>query len=501
MDAEQPGIDRPITIAIMAMGGQGGGVLADWIVGMAEQGGWVAQSTSVPGVAQRTGATIYYVELIRPEQRNSRPVLSLMPVPGDVDVVIAAELMEAGRAIQRGLVTPGKTTLIASSHRSYAVTEKAKPGDGRADSAAVLATAAKASQRFIHADMQAMAEQTGSVISSALFGALAGSGTLPFARADFEDTIRASGLGVDASLRAFGAGFDTVQTPNRPEAIAIALPAAISGGNARDQAELARALLRLNDFPAEARDMLLAGLRRLVDYQDVAYAHEYLDRVAALVRLDPSLAIEAARQIAVALAYDDVIRVADLKTRSARFARVRAEVLVGADQVLDTTEFMHPRVAEICATMPAGLGRAIENAPAITGLLKRLFERGRRVRTTHLTGFLPLYFIAGLKPWRRRLLRHERELAHIDAWLTLVATHAPTDPRLALELLKCRRLVKGYSDTHARGASKFDKVVGTAPLLAGRADAADWIRRLRDAALADADGTMLDGALRTVATL
>ncbi len=123
------------------------------------------------------------------------------------------------------------------------------------------------------------------------------------------------------------------------------------------------------------------------------------------------------------------------------------------------------------------------------------------MRTTGITGFVPLYLIAGLRRWRRSLLRHQREEAHINAWLALVEQYAPTNPRLALELLKCRRLVKGYSDTYARGQSKFDKVVGAAAQLANRDDAADWIRRLREAALADEDGKMLDGALATVATL
>ncbi|WP_340619790.1 hypothetical protein [Xenorhabdus siamensis] len=54
---------QPIKIAILAMGGEGGGVLADWIVNLSEEHGYFAQATSVPGVAQRTGATIYYVEL------------------------------------------------------------------------------------------------------------------------------------------------------------------------------------------------------------------------------------------------------------------------------------------------------------------------------------------------------------------------------------------------------------------------------------------------------
>ena len=103
--------------------------------------------------------------------------------------------------------------------------------------------------------------------------------------------------------------------------------------------------------------------------------------------------------------------------------------------------------------------------------------------------------IAGLRRRRRTLLRHGREMIHVNAWLALVEKHAATDPALALELLKCRRLVKGYSDTHARGQSKFDRVIAATDRLAGRADAADWIRRLRDAALADEEGTTLDGAL------
>src|SRR5512145_878791 len=93
---------RPISIAVLAIGGQGGGVLVDWIVALAEGQGWIAQATSVPGVAQRTGATIYYIEMIQAQTDNGAhpayPVLALMPTPGDVDIVIGAELMEGGRS-------------------------------------------------------------------------------------------------------------------------------------------------------------------------------------------------------------------------------------------------------------------------------------------------------------------------------------------------------------------------------------------------------------------
>src|SRR6202041_3546841 len=176
---------RAITVAILAMGGEGGGVLSDWIVDLAEHSGYYAQTTSVPGVAQRTGATIYYIEIF-PEGKP--PVLALMPVPGEVDVVIASELMEAGRAIQRGLVTPDRTTLIASTHRTFAVPEKSEPGDGAADSNAVTPAARAAARRFVAFDMAAMADQAGSVVSSVLFGALCATGVLPFPRAAFETT-------------------------------------------------------------------------------------------------------------------------------------------------------------------------------------------------------------------------------------------------------------------------------------------------------------------------
>ena len=68
-------------------------------------------------------------------------------------------------------------------------------------------------------------------------------------------------------------------------------------------------------------------------------------------------------------------------------------------------------------------------------------------------------------------------------------------------MIKCRRLIKGYGDTHARGDAKFDKVLAAVPLLEPRSDGADWLRRLREAALLDEEGKALDGALKTVATL
>ena len=495
---------RPLAIAVLAMGGQGGGVLIDWIVALCESQRWVAQSTSVPGVAQRTGATVYYIEAL-PLPANApeglRPVLSLMAVPGEVDVVIGAEFMEAGRAIQRGLVTPDRTTLIASTHRAYAVVEKQTPGDGIGDSGAVVAAAEAAAKRLIAFDMAQAAEQSGAAISAVMFGALAGAGALPFAREAYEATIRAAGVGVEPSLRGFAMGYERAKAPvavpaeTRPKT-APAVPAP-------GKSYAALHMRAKSAFPAETHDMLSAGLHRVVDFQDFAYGEEYLALLRDILKLDSAargyaLTTAAAKYLAVAMAYDDVYRVADLKTRATRFARVRGEIGVPEDQLVHTTEFMHPRMDEVAGSLPAPLGRFIESRPALFRALGRIVNRGRRVKTTTLRWFLPLYVMAGMKRFRRGTLRHANEVAHRDAWLARVREWAPRDYALAVELINTRRLVKGYSDTHARGLSKFDRVMAAALKLEGRSDAAEWVRRLRDAALKDEDGVALAGALKTV---
>lgn len=506
---------RIIKLAVMAVGGQGGGVLTDWITALAEANGWRAQSTSVPGVAQRTGATVYYVEMVPDEGRQ--PVFSLMPTPGDVDVVIAAELMEAGRAIQRGFVTADRTTLIASTHRALALIEKAAPGDGIRPNAPVLDIARRSAARLVAADMERLARSHGSMISASLFGALAGTGVLPFTPEQFQDTIRGGGRGVEASLRAFDAGrmaVDLNPQPAEPGAAADTAPVGTSGAGPQGPQALrdgyAGLTARIDGFPAPAQAMLAAGLQKVVDFQDLAYGADYLDRVAAVLDLDKRidggsrsflLTVDAAKYIANAMAYDDVIRVADLKTRASRFARVRREMDASPDQLLHTTEFMHPRMEEVCGTLPAGLGRWVEARPGLMRRLDRVVNRGRRVRTDGLFWFLVLYTVGGLRRWRRGMLRHAVEQAHLESWLATMRRVAEQDYALAVEVLRCRRLVKGYSDTHARGQSKFARVMAALPLVEGRPDAADWLRRLRELALKDETGTALDGGIETLRSL
>lgn len=459
---------RPISIAVVALGGQGGGVLAQWIVDLAEANGYLAQYTSIAGVAQRTGATIYFIEIF-PESlvqaTGKMPVLALMPAPGDVDIVIASELMEAGRAVTRRFVSPDLTTLIASSHRVYSVSEKEALGDGRADDKAVLDTLRQAAKKLVLFDMNRAAEDTASVISAVLFGALAGSGALPFARDAYEKVITATGKAVASNLAGFARGIEGAQST---------LP------------ETAHA----DGFPASVRDTLGRGVARLQDYQDASYAALYVERVEKLraVATDDRLLQETARYLALWMSFEDVIRVADLKTRAGRLEKIGAEARALPGQPYYSIEYFHPRYEEVCDTLPAALGVFLLKSDTMRRLLSPLFAKGRQIHTAKLSGFLPLYMMARLRRWRRGTLRFKKENAAIESWLARLLSIASKNYELAVAVAELPRLIKGYGDTHERGMDRFNHIMALLPQLVGKTDAALLVRSLRDAAMKDEEG-------------
>ena len=243
-------------------------------------------------------------------------------------------------------------------------------------------------------------------------------------------------------------------------------------------------------------------MRKVVDFQDCAYGGEYLDRLAAMLARDDAardhvLTREAAKYIANAMAYDDIIRVADLKTRGDRLARIRTEMGAG-ESLMTLTEYLHPRAEELVSLLPAGMGARIAGDERRMARIDRWVNKGRRLRSDGLRGFLMLYLLGGLRGWRRRTLRHKTEQAHLNRWLDAATTYLPDRYDMAVEILRCRRLIKGYSDTHARGLGKFDRVLEASALVADRADGPDWVARLREAALKDEEGRALDGAIATI---
>ncbi len=489
---------RPISLTLAALGGQGGGVVSNWLTDVARRSGYLVQATSVPGVAQRTGATIYYFEFF-PEsalpEDGRRPIMALMPSPGDVDIVVASELVEAGRVMQRGLVTPGRTTLIASTHRAYTISEKTHPGDARASSERILAEAAQQARRFVAMDMAAIAEQHSAVISAVILGAIAGAAGLPFARETYRDAIRAGGIAVERNLAAFDAGAnrgdEAPAQAIRPDAADVPLSPLPPSVRARIDAEL----------PAAARAVVGSAAARLLDYQDETHVRAYLDSLRRFSAIDARraddgarLTLAVARGLALWMSFEDTIRVADLKTRADRQRRVRASARAKAGQLVSVTEFMKPRVEEICGTLPANLGRRLLASPTAVRWLGALTE-GREIHTSTISGYALLRVISGMRRWRRGTLRFREESMRFARWLEQVERLAGHDYLLAVELAECQKLVRGYGDTHERGLRNYERLSQAAERLVGHPDASSELSRLRALALADDSGQKLALAL------
>ena len=469
--------ERPITILIAALGGEGGGVMADWLMEAATRSGYPAQATSIPGVAQRTGATTYYLE-IYPARRETlggrEPVLSLTPSPGNVDVMVASELIEAGRAMLNGFVSPERTTLIASTHRIYATVEKMQMADGRFDSARVLEAAGKLAKRAVLFDMRKLAQESGTVINAVLLGAMAGSGVLPLTREACEQAIRHGGRGAEASLRGFSAGYD------------------IAAGQ-RPKPEEAPAPRRATDLG----EVMALAEERLRDYGGERYVELYRRRLEPFLRQDEHLAADVARQLALWMSYEDIIRVADLKTRASRFERVRREVGAKPGEPVVVIDYLKPGIEEFASVLPHALGARLISWAERRGKLDA-YNVGMHIRTSGLLGYALVRTLAWMRPLRPMSYRYKEEQRLIERWLARVADAATRDVELAREIAECARLIKGYGETHRRGKANFLAILDALvenPATADSREQAAAIRKAREAALADPEGQALGKTL------
>jgi len=500
---------QPITLLICALGGEGGGVLSEWLIDTARQSGYPAQATSIPGVAQRTGATTYYVEVFpvpMQELGGKRPVFSLYPAAGSLDGLISSELLETARQIGNSMTTSQRTLVITASNRTLTTQERMQLGDGRTDPLPLLELVRRHSREHHVFDMAELARSSGTIVSAVMLGAIAGSGLFPFPQAAYEAVIRAGDKGTDASLRGFARGFELVggqqsQARRVKELLADDEPAAPAPATL--PADVAQA------FPPALHDILALGHARLVEYQGAAYAQRYVERLQQVLQAerasDPAgahawaVTRETARWLALWMAFDDIVRVADLKSRASRWQRVKGEVKAGDSDLLRVYDHFKPGAPEFAALLPQGL------AQRVLAWDQRRVARGKtpwalplKIGTHSVGGMLALRLLAAFKRLRPLGSRFAAEQALIEQWLAAVVgstrRHWPTGHEVA----QCGRLIKGYGSTNERGKDNLLHVVGhlaAAGSFASDEARASAIAAARSAALADDAGKALDNAL------
>jgi indolepyruvate ferredoxin oxidoreductase beta subunit len=475
-------------------------------VAAAAHAGYPAQSTSIPGVAQRTGATTYYLEVF-PERIGRgavEPTFALYPMAGDVDVIIASEMLEAGRTLETDYVSPDRTTVIASTHRLFAIGEKSALGNGVFPHERLEEAARVLAHRLIAFDALRIARRTGSEVNAVLLGALAATRILPMSPADFEAAIQEGGVAVDRNIGGFRAGLEAADAVAVIDAGSVVRPwaevrqerAAALGARGVDFLAVADRIAA--EFPARLHQTLGEAAARLIDYQDRGYAGQFLARVRRVHALDPEgrLTEVFARRLAVWMSYEDVIRVADLKTRRSRLDRIRQESGAPAGSVMVVTDYFKPDLDELYGILPVG----------VAGPIARWAERrwphgrptpGQHVKTTSVLGFLRVWVLGRLRFLRPRSLRFQRESALIARWERAVLEAASLDTELAAEVADTATVVKGYGEVRRRLSAGFERLLDEvlAPALArdreqgqGYARAGARVRAARQRMLEDEKG-------------
>ena len=503
--------NEPISLLICALGGEGGGVLTEWLIDVARHAGYAAQSTSIPGVAQRTGATTYYVEVFPSplsELAGKRPIFSLNPVPGKLDGLVSSELLESARQASLGMSSPERTLLITSSNRTLTTGERMQLADGRASSENMLGLVKTMSREHHVMDMAGMAREAGTIVSAVMLGTVAGSGLFPFPRSAYEAVIQAGGgNSAAASQRGFARGFEAVAGVRAQAAMVNDL---LLNSEQTNSTVAPVAVPGLSEFPPPVHDLLALGYARVLDYQNAAYAKLYLTRLHSVLQAersaDPSgahgfsLTRETARWLALWMAFDDIIRVADLKSRASRVQRVQGEVKAGDDDLLLVYDHFKPGAPEFAAMLPTAWARRV------LAWDQRRQQRGQdawalplKIGTHSVLGMLALRTLASLRWLRQRGSRFAQEQALIEQWLQAVVQGTGQSWALGSELAQCGRLIKGYGSTNERGKDNLLHILhhlasgGSFASLAARVDA---VAAARTAALADDAGSALDSTLR-----
>ena len=503
---------QPISILLCALGGEGGGVLADWLVDVARHAGYPAQATSIPGVAQRTGATTYYLEIYplpHSELHGRLPVLGLNPLPGRLDALVSSELLETARQIGNGMASNDRTLVISASSRALTTAEKMTMGDGRRPEGPLLDVIAEHSLRHHVMDMARLCQENGTLVSAIMLGAIAASGLLPFKRSHYEAVLAGPTKAAQASLRGFAAAFDLVTRQReqakyleqvmKPTAPAFSF---MPESSAVLPSEAAAA------FPPALHPLMGLAHQRLIEYQSPAYASLYVQRLKRLLAAEVSAApsedarpvtAEATRWLALWMAFDDIIRVADLKSRASRWDRVTQEVKAKEGDVLKVYDHFKPGVPEMAALLPQGLANRLlrwDRARVAKG--QAPWALPIKVARHALWGMASLRLLASLRVLRPLGSRYATEQVLIEEWLGGIEAATRLSPALGLELARCGQLIKGYGSTNERGKDNLlhilRHVCGPASQVPV-AQQAEAVARIRQAALQDEAGQALDQAL------
>lgn len=474
-----------LKILIPAVGGQGGGVLTEWLVQAFVLEGFEVQSIGLPGLSQRGGSTVYYVEA-HPKigSESKRVIFSQYPVPGDVDVILSQEFLELGRVLEQGYGSE-RTTVVSSTHRVYSTLEKMPVSSGIYSEENLKRLAGAFSQSFIGFNALEKAKENGMDelgINAILLGALAASEALPINETSYLKAIETAGVSVKSNLKGFRVGWDYVKLKSSDRIESESQKKWEEFKKERSEKldsvkreEYLRLVSKIEIiYPTRLREILAEALFRLTDYQDVWYAERYLDDLKRVYEIDQEMkggfkvTESFAKNLALWMSYEDGIRVAELKISPHRFKRIKEEMRLRDDQVFHVIDYLKPDAYEIYGLLPNILVAPFVGI-ARSRLFRKILPKNKKITleqkpvTTSFAGSLTLRLLAKFKFIRPLSYRYRNEHSLIKKYKEDVEKFTVLNYELGCLVAKSGEVIKGYGDVRRRTMNAFsrflDKVI------------------------------------------
>jgi hypothetical protein len=191
------------------------------------------------------------------------------------------------------------------------------------------------------------------------------------------------------------------------------------------------------------------AIRLLIDYQGTTYAQLYVDRLRRFVGkngVDDAMLGEIARLMAARMAYEDPIRIAQLKLAELDDPAKKPSV--------DVRQF---RLDELVGALPAVVAEPVLDALEWAGWMHKRVSI--RFSAASRVGIRRLKIEAGLRRWRLFSVRYSRERVWVERWLHMIDRSLAKQPAAANAIVQTATMIGGYGDVYRQGMADWEAII------------------------------------------
>jgi hypothetical protein len=194
------------------------------------------------------------------------------------------------------------------------------------------------------------------------------------------------------------------------------------------------------------------AIHLLIDYQGPSYAHLYVDRLRRFVGkqgVDDAMLTDIARLMAIRMAYEDPIRIAQLKLTELDQAPGNP-----ARPAVDVRKFT---LEELIGALPAAIAEYVLDALDWAGWTNKRVSI--RFSTASRFGIRRLKIEAGLRRWRLLSVRYTKERVWVERWLHMIDRSLTKQPQAAPAIVQTATMIEGYGDVYRQGLADWNAII------------------------------------------